>query len=110
MSLSINAQDFEPGSKSFLRLKVAKMLDSSELYIPLHVIRGVSDGPVLGLLASVHGTEYYQNRIIRRIVNETSADEVNGTILAVPVANSLRSPTYPGTPPIPLKRPWTSRT
>ncbi len=110
MSLSINAQDFEPGSKSFLQLKVAKMLDGSELSISLHVIRGVSDGSVLGLLASVHGTEYYQNRIIRRIVNETSADEVNGTSWPCPSPTPSRSPTYQGTPPIPPKRPWTSRT
>ncbi|MBL7168918.1 succinylglutamate desuccinylase/aspartoacylase family protein [Candidatus Bathyarchaeota archaeon] len=81
--------ELEPGSRGFYRLKVATMLDGSELTIPLHVVRGEGEGPTLGIMSGVHGTEYYQNRIIRRIVNEIVPDEVSGTILAVPVANPL---------------------
>ncbi|MBA7610980.1 N-alpha-acetyl-L-2,4-diaminobutyric acid deacetylase [subsurface metagenome] len=82
-------EELEPGSRGYYRMKVATMLDGSDLTIPLHVVRGEGEGPTLGIMAGVHGTEYYQNRIIRRIVNETAPDEVSGTILAVPVANPL---------------------
>ena len=87
--MNLYGEGLEPGSKGFYRMRVATMLDGSELTIPLHVIKGEKEGPTLGIMAGVHGTEYYQNRIIRRIVSETAPDEVSGTILAVPVANPL---------------------
>ena len=89
MILNICGREIEPGSRHFFRMRVASLLDGNDLTIPLHVIRGSVDGPVLGLLAGVHGEEYYQNRIIRRLITETSPDELNGTILAVPVANPI---------------------
>ncbi len=49
----------------------------------------MGEGPVLGLVSSNHGAEYYHNRIVRRIVNEADPSELNGTILAIPVANPL---------------------
>jgi predicted deacylase len=51
------------------------------------VIRGEEDGPVLGLTSSVHGQEYYHNRIIRKIINEIESNKLSGTVLAIPVAN-----------------------
>jgi predicted deacylase len=89
MVLEIYGKKIEPNTKNYFQLKVAKLLDGNELKIPLHVIQGKGDGPVLGLFSSVHGAEYYQNRVVRRIVKETEPDELNGTILAVPVANPL---------------------
>ena len=89
MSFKIGGREVKSGSTEFLWLKVATLLDGNDLRIPLHVIHGKGTSPVLGLFASIHGTEYYQNRIIRRIVNETDPKSIKGTILAVPVANPL---------------------
>ena len=80
-------KDIEPGSHEYLKLKVVTMLDGNDLYIPLHIIQGEEPGPVMGLFAAIHGSEYYQNRIIRRMVVDTKPDTIKGTILAVPVAN-----------------------
>jgi len=77
----------ELGTKSYHTLEIVQMLDGNMLYIPVHVIRGLEDGPTLGLYANIHGTEYYQNRIIRTVVNKLQPDELKGTIIAVPVAN-----------------------
>jgi len=82
-------QKIELKSKQFFKMKIAKNLDGGELSIPLHVINGKKEGPVLGLFASVHGQEYYHNRTIRNIVSEINPSELTGTILAVPVANPL---------------------
>jgi len=87
--MKIYGKEIENCDKYFIRLKVAELLNGCELTIPLHVIKGKKEGPVLGLFAAVHGAEYYHNRIIRRIVNETDPEEINGMILAVPVANPL---------------------
>ena len=89
MKLKIDGREVKFGSREFMWLNVATLLDGNDLRIPLHVIHGEETGTVLGLFASIHGTEYYQNRIIRRIVNETDPRSIKGTILAVPVANPL---------------------
>jgi predicted deacylase len=75
------------GTKSFHRLEIVQMLDGHMLYVPVHVIRGEKDGPTLGLYANIHGTEYYQNRIIKTVVQVIKPDELKGSIIAVPVAN-----------------------
>lgn len=87
--MRICGEEIKPRSRSFFQLKVVELLDGSDLSIPLHVVCGSEQGPVLALLACVHGTEYYQNRIVRRIVSEILPDEIRGTILAVPVANPI---------------------
>jgi hypothetical protein len=85
----VYGQKIELKSKNYFKMKIAKNLDGGELSIPLHVINGKKEGPVLGLFASVHGQEYYHNRTIRNIVSEIDPSKLTGTILAVPVANPL---------------------
>lgn len=87
--LTIRGQAVELRSRIFLRLPIVDMLDGTELAIPLHVVRGGGDGPVLGLFACVHGTEYYSNRIVRRILTELNLERLRGSVLAVPVANPI---------------------
>jgi len=87
MVFEIYGREVEPGGRLYLRMKVAKLLDGSELSIPLHVVEGEKEGPVLGLVSSNHGTEYYHNRILRRFVEEIDPSGLRGTILAIPVAN-----------------------
>jgi len=83
----LNLDSIDSGSKSYHKLEIVQMLDGNMLYVPVHVIKGSEPGPVLGLYANIHGTEYYQNRIIRTVVQKTRSHELKGTIIAVPVAN-----------------------
>lgn len=83
----LNLESIDSGSKSYHKLEIVQMLDGNMLYVPVHVIKGAEPGPVLGLYANIHGTEYYQNRIIRTVVQKTRSDELKGTIIAMPVAN-----------------------
>lgn len=85
--MNFSTDSLEKGSKTYHELKIAPMLDGNYLKIPIHVIKGEQEGPTLGLFANIHGTEYYQNRILKTIITETRPDEIKGTILAVPVAN-----------------------
>jgi predicted deacylase len=87
MSFDFNDQSLEKGSRSYHKLEIASMLDGNHLYIATHVIRGEKDGPVLGLFANIHGTEYYQARILKTIATETKTEELSGTLVVVPVAN-----------------------
>ena len=81
MTFIFNGLDHENGSKAYHRLEIAPMLDGNNLHVPVHVIRGENEGPVLGLFANIHGTEYYQNRILRTLALETKPDELSGTLL-----------------------------
>jgi predicted deacylase len=87
IKMKILEKEVEKGDSKFFKLPVSNTLEGSELTIPLHVVRGKEDGPVLGITASVHGQEYYHNRIIKQIIDEVNPSELSGTIMAIPVAN-----------------------
>jgi hypothetical protein len=48
------------------------MLDGNMLSIPVHLDIGEENGSTSGLFANIHGTEYYQNRIIRIVVRKSN--------------------------------------
>jgi len=87
--LKIGNRKIKPGDRIFLRLPVTRVLDGSELTIPLHVICGTQVEPVLGLTALEHGGESASLNAVRRIVNETDTSKLKGTILAIPIMNPL---------------------
>lgn len=55
--------------------------------IPISVIRGQKQGPVLALLAGVHGYEYPGITALQRLRNTVSAKELTGTLILVHIAN-----------------------
>jgi uncharacterized protein len=89
MVFTVQGFEISEESRAFVRLKVVEMLDGGELTIPLHILHGSEKGPVLGLFACIHGTEYYSNRIIKRALEEINVKDLKGTVLAVPVANPI---------------------
>ncbi len=71
-----------------LELKVAKLFDYTEMSIPVQVIRGKKDGPVLFLSAAVHGDEINGVEIIKRLINRKKIiKSIIGTLICVPVVN-----------------------
>ncbi|MCW4048833.1 MAG: succinylglutamate desuccinylase/aspartoacylase family protein [Candidatus Bathyarchaeota archaeon] len=87
MTFKIHGKKVPRGSRDYFSIKVAPMLNGSDLSIPVHVVHGEKEGPVMGLFANIHGSEYYQNRVLRRLVEDIEPSELKGTIVAVPVAN-----------------------
>lgn len=55
--------------------------------IPLVIINGVEDGPVLALTAGVHATEYPAIDAVMRTIGRLDPCHLKGAVLAVPVAN-----------------------
>ncbi len=60
---------------------------SGPLQIPLVIINGAADGPVLCLTAGVHATEYAPIDAVLRTVQTLDPATLRGAVLAVPVAN-----------------------
>jgi len=84
--------DFDPhkvpaGTKSYYWLNLVTDGFGNPISIPIIVAKGVNDGPVLGLTAAVHGNELNGIPVIQRLFNELDVNELNGTVVGVPVVN-----------------------
>lgn len=71
------------------RIPVTTLASGFELFIPLHRLEGRTAGPTLGLSAVVHGDEPLTNEVIRQVLEAVDPDELRGTLLALPVVNTL---------------------
>jgi hypothetical protein len=77
------------GERGFTRLPVTTLLVGAELGIPVHVVHGAKNGPVLGMIGVIHGGEHFPIRIMREVILNLKPQELAGTVLCVPVANPV---------------------
>jgi predicted deacylase len=77
------------GRKGYGVLPVTRMACGFEINIPMHVIVGDPQGPVCCVLSCIHAHEYMSIDVIRQVVNVVDPKELSGTILAIPVANTM---------------------
>ena len=86
-SLRVDDAEVPPGFKGYISLPIARMLTGGQTALPLHCARGLSSGPTLSVLASVHGDEPQPIRALRNVLEKIKPDSLRGTLLAIPVAN-----------------------
>ncbi len=55
--------------------------------MPVHIVHGKKDGPVLFISAAIHGDELNGIEIIRRVLAMKAVANLRGTLIAVPVVN-----------------------
>lgn len=77
------------GQASYGALKVAELNDSSAVEVPVAIVNGRQQGPVLWLQNAVHGDEYVGLGAIQRLLGELDPQTLRGAVIAVPVANIL---------------------
>lgn len=75
-----------PGEKVSGFLAVPAGVDDGTR-IPVTVVQGTGDGPVLALIAGTHGYEYPPILALQRVRNEIDAASLSGTVIIVHVAN-----------------------
>ena len=80
-------EDTPKGAIRFYWLKIVSDGLGTPISVPLMVARGIKDGPVVGLTAAVHGNELNGIPVIQRLFRELEVNELNGTIIGVPVVN-----------------------
>ncbi len=83
----IGDYEIRPGSRSEIELPVAKMVTGSPLSLPILVVHGAMDGPVVWLNAATHGDEVNGIEIIRRVLETLHPRTLRGTVVAVPIVN-----------------------
>ncbi len=55
--------------------------------MPVHIIHGRKNGPVLFVCAAIHGDEINGVEIIRRLMSLSALRRIRGTLIAVPIVN-----------------------
>jgi predicted deacylase len=60
-----------------------------DLRVAVHVVEGAKDGPTVGLTAGIHGDELIPIEVIRKVLQGLDTGEMNGRIVAIPLANPL---------------------
>ena len=77
----------KPGERREVLMPMPKLYDDSPLFSHIHVINGLKPGPVVTLISTLHGDELNGIEIIRKIIKSKSLKDLNGTLIAIPIAN-----------------------
>ena len=89
-SLEIAGIDIPCGTRKKINLPIAKLFDYTELNIPVEVIRGKDDGPILFVSSTIHGDEINGIETIKRLLAHKRLNlKLKGTLIAVPIVNVL---------------------
>lgn len=86
--MKIGTIEARKGEKAFGFLKAVETHGRFDVHVPLHVVEGASDGPVLLVQAGVSGLEIEPAMILPRVVAELDPGEISGTLLLVPLLNT----------------------
>ena len=77
------------GTKETVNLPVSVTSDHTPITLTVYVAHGRRPGPTMFISAAIHGDEIIGLEIIRRLLRTHSLNNLKGTLLVVPVVNSL---------------------
>jgi uncharacterized protein len=86
-TIVINGKAIDRGEKVMTKLVISKLPSGTVIEIPVYVFRSVHDGPVVLLMAGMHGDEVNGIEIMRRMLSKKMLYPLKGTIIAVPILN-----------------------
>lgn len=78
-----------PGERTTIDLHVGSFSNHMPAVMPVRVIHGRQDGPVIFVSAAVHGDEVIGVEIIRRLLNSSKIRRLKGTLICIPVVNTF---------------------
>ncbi|GIV30929.1 MAG: succinylglutamate desuccinylase [Saprospiraceae bacterium] len=84
----INKVEIAPGTSEVVKLLVGRLPSDTRLYLQVHVWRSRQPGPVVGLVAGVHGDEINSVEILRRLIASGMLRDLRrGSVIVIPVLN-----------------------
>lgn len=83
----IGGVSVSPGSHRTVDIPLAGLYTHTPVALPVHVIHGKREGPVLFVSGALHGDEINGVEIIRRLIRSPALGKLRGTLLAVPIVN-----------------------
>lgn len=82
----LEGRQVTPGEKTSFDIPVITVSKDST-YIPITIIHGKNPGPVIGLIAGIHGFEYPPIMAMQQMARELGPDSLSGTVVIVHIAN-----------------------
>ena len=86
-SFAIGTVKIRPGHAREMGLPITKLVTGAEVTLPVRVLHGRQDGPVVWLDAAIHGDEVVGVEVIRRVLATLSPRTLRGTLVALPIVN-----------------------
>ncbi len=83
----ISGQEIYAGSSAHINVPLPSQSSYMPISMPVHVVHGRQNGPVLFLSAAVHGDEINGIEIIRQVMAHSALARIRGTLIAVPIVN-----------------------
>jgi len=78
-----------PGETAHVRFPVSETYLGDTVAAPVTIVCGEQPGPTVFLTAAVHGDELNGVAVVREVAQEWDHDSVHGTLVCLPVVNTL---------------------
>ncbi len=85
--LIIDGTEVPPGESRQLNALIGRLPTRTPINIPIFVSRARKEGPVLLLMAGMHGDETNGIEIVRRTISTDLYHPTRGTVIAIPILN-----------------------
>jgi uncharacterized protein len=85
--ISIAGQEIKPGEFKEIDINIARLPSHTVIDTPIYVSRGHEDGPVLALMAGMHGDEINGMEIVRRLLDSGLHQPKRGVTVCMPIVN-----------------------
>ncbi|MEL6986533.1 MAG: succinylglutamate desuccinylase/aspartoacylase family protein [Bacteroidota bacterium] len=87
-ALNINGINISPGDQEIVSIDVGRIPSGSKIFVKAHIYRSKNPGPVMLVLAGVHGDEINGIEIVRRAIEKGLFENLlKGTVIAIPILN-----------------------
>lgn len=86
-SITVGEETVAPGERRTIELEIPQLYTHTRMIMPVHVVHGRREGPVLFVNAALHGDELTGVAVIHRLMQQRGIERLRGTLLAVPVVN-----------------------
>jgi uncharacterized protein len=86
-TFKIAGQEVKPGESKEIDINIARLPSHTQIDTPIYVSRSQEDGPVLALMAGMHGDEINGMEIVRRIIDGDLNKVRRGTVVCIPIIN-----------------------
>jgi predicted deacylase len=80
-------QEIHPGEFKEVNINIARLPSHTQIDTPIYISRSLEDGPILALIAGMHGDEINGMEIVRRILDLGHHQVKRGTVVCMPVIN-----------------------
>jgi predicted deacylase len=85
--LIIAGHEIKPGESKQIDINIARLPSHTQINTPIYAYRGYEEGPVLGLMAGMHGDEINGMEIVRKILELGLNKVKRGTVICLPIVN-----------------------